>query len=376
MARRHPQYSPRRLPDNQPAVGAVSRLPELAQAIERAHQAAIGAARSAIEHAVACGALLRRAKAEIGHGEWLEWIEANCTVGRRTAQVYMRLARELPKLPEANAQRVAHLTVREAAVLVSQHTAAIAALPPPRQDQLIDRAETKGERLVTALQHVQRAAKLADQELSRPATPPLHAGPERRKRLLKHSAARRFMLAIGPNVAGLYLDELMRQLEDDAQHRAKQSEIDDLTQSADELERRAAALRQEAAQRRKDLQSWSKAALVARHGPIQPFIETAEYSVDDETFEELGRLPEQQAIAALIDLIPARRGYWGDVSQLQFASLQPAADWTNVGNEHGLPAEILASLNPVAASPVTSHPRSPAALLAIRPPAPIPTSPC
>jgi hypothetical protein len=83
-------------------------LPDLAQAIDREHQAALGAARSLTEHAIRCGELLLQAKADVGHGGWLEWVETNCAFSQRTAQGYMRLARELPRLDGAmrNALRI------------------------------------------------------------------------------------------------------------------------------------------------------------------------------------------------------------------------------------------------------------------------------
>jgi hypothetical protein len=34
---------------------------------------------------------------QIDHGDWLSWLKANTSVSKRTAQVYMKLARELPK---------------------------------------------------------------------------------------------------------------------------------------------------------------------------------------------------------------------------------------------------------------------------------------
>jgi hypothetical protein len=68
-------------------------LPELAQAIDREHQAAIGAARTALEHAAECGRLLLEAKASVPHGDWLPWLEANTSVSARQSQRYMRLAR-------------------------------------------------------------------------------------------------------------------------------------------------------------------------------------------------------------------------------------------------------------------------------------------
>ena len=70
--------------------------------IEAEHQAALGAARSAIEHAVRCGELLIEAKAEAGRGSWLHWVETNLSFGARQAQKYMRLAEHAAELPNAN----------------------------------------------------------------------------------------------------------------------------------------------------------------------------------------------------------------------------------------------------------------------------------
>jgi hypothetical protein len=75
-----------------------------------------------------CGRLLIEAKAQVGHGGWLPWLEANCTLRPRTAQAYMRLARELPKLPEQEAQRVADLSVRDAIAQLSRQAHDLAAL--------------------------------------------------------------------------------------------------------------------------------------------------------------------------------------------------------------------------------------------------------
>jgi len=324
-------------------------LPDLAQAIDREHQAAHQAARTALEHAFECGRLLLEAKAAVPHGEWLPWLEANCTVKRRTAQLYMRLATELPKLSDEDAQRVAHLTVREAVDLVSGRTASIAALPPPDQARLIERVETKGERIATAEHHVRRASALADLAAAAAPARPAHAGADRRKRLLRNTNERRLMLVVGPNAAGAHLDRHMRALKDGEQYRARQSEIDELTREADDLERRAAKLRKRAEQYRHELDEWTASALVERHGPIRPFIETATYSVDEETFAELSRLPEQEAIAVLLDrsLLPLTRGYWGNIQYFrEFGWPQPATEWTNIGNEHGLPPEVVASILP------------------------------
>ena len=69
-------------------------------------------ARSALQCASEIGALLIEAKRRCSHGTWASWLRENCSVSERMTQTYMTLARELPKLPEAKAQRVADLSIR------------------------------------------------------------------------------------------------------------------------------------------------------------------------------------------------------------------------------------------------------------------------
>lgn len=95
------------------SLALVRSLPSLAAGINDAYDAAQRAALSAVEHARRAGDLLIEAKAQLPHGAWLPWLAANCpAISARTAQNYMQLAR-------ADAQHVAHLTVREALALLA-----------------------------------------------------------------------------------------------------------------------------------------------------------------------------------------------------------------------------------------------------------------
>ena len=67
---------------------------------------------------MAAGELLSEAKAKLGHGDWLPWLEANCEVSVRTAQAYMRVGREWPQL--ADTQRVALLPMRAALEMLAE----------------------------------------------------------------------------------------------------------------------------------------------------------------------------------------------------------------------------------------------------------------
>jgi hypothetical protein len=102
------------MPDSATAVhlkpaGTPTRLDELRAEIDCEHAAAVAAFRTSVAHAIRAGELLLEAKALVGHGHWLNWVDANFPASRRTAENYMKLA----KHPQ-DSQRVAHLGVGRA----------------------------------------------------------------------------------------------------------------------------------------------------------------------------------------------------------------------------------------------------------------------
>jgi hypothetical protein len=66
---------------------------ELAEQIDQEHEAACRDAKSAIDHAIACGKLLLRVRSGMKHGEWLTWVEANTKVSARQCQRYVKAAK-------------------------------------------------------------------------------------------------------------------------------------------------------------------------------------------------------------------------------------------------------------------------------------------
>ncbi len=89
-------------------------LATLAEQINAEHRACDDAFRSGLRHAVNAGSLLAEAKAQVEHGQWGSWLEDNFEGSPRTAQAYMKVAREVPNLDAAKAQRVADLSFRSA----------------------------------------------------------------------------------------------------------------------------------------------------------------------------------------------------------------------------------------------------------------------
>jgi hypothetical protein len=116
-------------------------LPDLSASIEAEHLAAHRAARTALEHAVRCGALLLEAKASVGHGGWRDWVKAHLSFGERQERNYRRLAREVPKLREQIGNGVAVLSLRDAIGQLASHAQALRRLPEDTVAEVLADAE-------------------------------------------------------------------------------------------------------------------------------------------------------------------------------------------------------------------------------------------
>lgn len=91
--------------------------------ITEAHEAALAAGHTALEHAHRAGELLMQARAQCEHGAWLSWLAEHCpTIPERTARAYMQIVRRWEELEAAmgDRQRVADLPMREALALFAE----------------------------------------------------------------------------------------------------------------------------------------------------------------------------------------------------------------------------------------------------------------
>jgi hypothetical protein len=102
----------------QEAVIGSNSLPELAARIRAEHAATGAALKSSIDHSIAAGELLIEAKAKVPHGQWLPWLRDNCAISERTAQLYMRLAKNRTAIEGQIRNGVADLSLNEAAALL------------------------------------------------------------------------------------------------------------------------------------------------------------------------------------------------------------------------------------------------------------------
>jgi hypothetical protein len=93
-------------------------LDRLAREIKTEHAAAERAMSDSLAHAHRAGDLLLDVKDKLSHGQFLPWVREHCSIVPRTAQLYMQLARDWDTIAP-NAQRVAHLSLRQAGQLLA-----------------------------------------------------------------------------------------------------------------------------------------------------------------------------------------------------------------------------------------------------------------
>jgi hypothetical protein len=93
-------------------------LADLAARIKQEHQAVSIALKDSVRHAIAAGELLIEAKKQVPHGGWLPWLSKHCTMSERTAQLYMRCAKNRAAIEEQIRNGIADLSLNEAAAML------------------------------------------------------------------------------------------------------------------------------------------------------------------------------------------------------------------------------------------------------------------
>ena len=111
------------------------RPDDLATRINAAHEEVKNSIRRGAEHAIKAGQLLLQAKETVGHGVFLEWVGEHCHCTPRTAQLYMKLAKEKDKLGP-NTKSISHLTLTEAMEMLGPLKQRLSEEKPPRPPAL------------------------------------------------------------------------------------------------------------------------------------------------------------------------------------------------------------------------------------------------
>ena len=95
-------------------------IAELTARLKTEYESAREMFRRGAVHALNCGALLNRIKAELAHGKWLLWLASECPINSRTAQRWQRLANHRAQIEElAKTTDLADLAVSAAEKLIA-----------------------------------------------------------------------------------------------------------------------------------------------------------------------------------------------------------------------------------------------------------------
>lgn len=286
-------------------------LGDLATRINGAHRRCEDAARSAVQYAVEAGGLLIEAKSLHEHGSWTKWIEENCEFSLRTAQVYMFIAREFPKLPEEKAQRAASLSIRAA------------------------------HRLIKAEVGQQHKLKLVEQtELPPPMLKPPPTG-GRKMLVLQNRKGHKFLVGIGPNDAGIKLAGRVEQLKQMPRYEEWKADIEGMRAEAKRLREEADNLEKQARDDAGCMHAQAIDNVEEEHGEALAYTETREYVITDAAVEkQILSLGEEAAADYLLNnedgdtVKEVERGYWGNIVFVPLSALPPCPNgWTKTGIE-------------------------------------------
>jgi hypothetical protein len=311
-------------------------LDDLARRINAEHDQVRNFAKAGLQRAIEAGRLLIEAKALVGHGNWLPWLQANCTVTARSAQTYMLVARQFTELDAAKCATVAHLSFRDALNQLSKAAIAVSAAGPEILEEATDLVEQgQSSTLLMASTQIHRRKK--DEEVR--AVPPtllpcLHDDDdERRLQVLHNAETRQWAVMYGPNTAGVRLEENLAAMRERTSWRGK-TDIDRMKAEVARLDAEAAALKRRIEDGGNGLVQALKDALEEEHGEALAYTTIIMFAASEEAEAQLvTRLSKHDVADALLfrefDGVSLYRINWkGDVGLMSFSDNGPGKmDW-------------------------------------------------
>lgn len=314
-------------------------LDALADKINTEHEACRASMQKGLEHALEAGRLLLEAKKGLPHGEWLPWLKESCPdISERTAQNYMRLAREVPKLEPGKAQRVADLSYRDAIRVVSQGIGGIASQKPADQAVMIEAME-RGETFSGAARELKR-------QPSNVAIVPSNLRPNgegRRIGILANREAQKISVVVGPNRAGADLCAHLEETQRGNLYTEWRGQIEALKVKTEQLRQEAEHLEAQARGQERDMQESLALDIEEEHGPALHYVETWDYELDDEAWATVNTKKQPEDVAAYLfeNTEVSERGWWGDITLGPYSANgpghdAPAAGWNGWGSSEWL----------------------------------------
>jgi hypothetical protein len=326
---------------------AAADLPDLAARANEEHRQCEQACKEGLQHALEAGRLLLEAKSKVEHGEWAKWLEEHCEFDERLAQKYMQVAKELPKLDEANTPRVADLSFRQALDLVSKNSRGLRQIPEEQREHALDLVEDDPQaNMYRVKSQIMRDEN--HEELKRRALEPSKYLPttrgKRTIRMFRNADEQMWCVQIGPDENGAKLPERVEREKKNRGYLAQEREIKKLRDRAKELREEAKELDRVAQDKYHELQEKLHQRVHEKYGPAYYYVESYDFTVHDEATERhLETLPTKELADYLFqnrgEKIEATRvSYRGDMAFMGLSSNGPGLEpfpvpWTGIGLE-------------------------------------------
>lgn len=307
----------------------VADLNNLVVSINEEHSKAAECMWAGVQHAIRAGELLIEAKSQVEHGQWLPWLEANCEFSERTAQGYMRLAKELPKLDAEKRNRVADLTFRDALKSIAGTAKVLRSFSEPQAEAMFENAENKNSVYRATIQVCRDANRERDREQE-----PLRSescGEDRPIDLIREKHSREdgrhiWSIRMGPNAAGLALRSNLDALKLEPTFADRRREIDCQIERVKALRREADRIEAEARENGRNLADDLLIEVTLRHGWPNPVSHILSYWLTEDFDHELAALDEDSAFDIFLEAIRDKdtritaksQGWNGDICWMSY----------------------------------------------------------
>jgi len=319
----------------------IAKLKDISTEINVAHNKVVEACRSSVRHAIKAGELLIKAKTVVNHGEWVNWLKDNLIVSERTAQAYMRLAREYPKLEESKAQHVADLPLRDAIQTISNTTVVLNRAKKIGLDMEKFATDEKssgsvGRKAMQAIRKINCNAHIKSESTA-------HVDIDGQAMTLeKNDELGLFRLRTGANEAYLNLQKRIEFYKKDESYTEDKLEAGELVSEAEKLETKAKSLRQEAKKIILYAENDIQAKVLAIYGKPVPSETLTIKPKNNDQYLDIRRKEQEQAISSLLDLLKdgdveiTRKDIRADIHHMPYIDTcctYPITGWINIGLE-------------------------------------------
>ena len=268
-----------------------------AEEIRRLHEEIGGAIRTTLDKAIRVGELLTAQKAELKHGEWLPWLEANCGFTERTARNYIHVFANSDYLKTESVSDLTHaydtISLRRKIEEKRERNRTQRALELEQIAPLMMRPSEGSGRKVILKHHGKDAEGFSNSD------------PERRDV---------WQIRVGPNAEGMKIREAVAAAEEDTDIQTLSEVLAEQKEEVERLEQELKEAREEEGNLTRVLWQMKREWIEKHYGHPKVYTECLTWWLSDEETQTMEKLlSEGEQIAALLSKPVDSEGWSGDL---------------------------------------------------------------